>query len=222
MKNKLLIVLIAFVVVLNANAQSDNYPNTVSLDIGFSLVGGIVDLLDSDNFSLGDVDNIPDVSDLRGSIEGSSNPAFQVAYDRSLTNWFSVGLGLSFQQMDLSLNDVSYFDEEENQEVNIGTGSLDINRVNVGIRALFHYGNKGKMDLYSGIRLGLTSWGLNVSSADANFEQEVEDFSLFGVNPAVQIIPFALRGYLTENIGLNFEFAVGAPHFFALGLNYRL
>lgn len=204
------------------NAQSDDYPNTITAGIGFSLVGGFIDLLDSDNFELSDVDNVENASDFSGSFAGSSRPAFQVAYDRRIVNWFSLGAGLSLQPMDFTLTDFSYFDEDDQQQRNIGTGTVEINRFNVALRAFFHYGNKGRMDLYSGFRVGLTSWGLNFSGANPDFEQGVEDFSLFGVNPAIQIVPFALRGYVTEDIGLNVEFAIGAPHFMAIGVNYRL
>jgi hypothetical protein len=39
--------------------------------------------------------------------------------------------------------------------------------------------------------------------------------------PQVQLIAFGLRGYLTENIGLNGELALGSPYFASVGINFR-
>jgi hypothetical protein len=72
--------------------------------------------------------------------------------------------------------------------------------------------------MYSGFRLGAAVYGLNVETTNQSIEEDLgTGFTL----PSVQIIPFALRGYITENIGISFETAILGPHALALGLNYR-
>ncbi len=202
-------------------AQSDAYQNTITVNAGFSLAGTLVNLLDNEN--LDEFDNVDqdEFSNLSGQFSGTSTPAIQVNYDRALANWFSLGAGVSYQKLGFDINNFSYTDGD-NQQQNIDFVSTNFNRVNVSLRALFHYGNKNRMDLYSGLRLGITSWGASIESTDDQIEDDLEASGFVGINPAIQLIPFALRGYVTENIGINFETAIGAPHFFSIGLNYRL
>jgi hypothetical protein len=73
--------------------------------------------------------------------------------------------------------------------------------------------------MYSGLRIGYTNWNFSTTTTDPNFDG-AESFN--GGKPAFQVILFGIRGYITENIGLNTELAVGGPHFFSAGLNVRL
>jgi hypothetical protein len=206
----------------NAFAQNDTYKHTISANAGFSLLGAIVNLSDEiEQGDLGSIDlNSDEVSDIQGQFNGNSIPAFQINYDYGLKKWISIGGGISYQRVGFDIENLSYFDESEGQQRNIGTVSADLNRLNIAARVLFHYANTERLDLYSGLRFGLTTWGTKVETTDAAFE---EDFNtIFAVNPSVQVIPFALRGYITENLGISFETGLGAPHFFAIGLNYRL
>ncbi|NJO69913.1 MAG: hypothetical protein HC830_12085 [Bacteroidetes bacterium] len=54
-------------------------------------------------------------------------------------------------------------------DINYGDYRTKINRLNVAARALFHYGNSGKIDMYSGLRLGYTNWGVSTNSKDPDY-----------------------------------------------------
>ncbi|NJK95016.1 MAG: hypothetical protein HC905_09000 [Bacteroidales bacterium] len=137
----------------------------------------------------------------------SSIPAIQVTYDYGISDFFSLGAAVSHQGMKIDYTDINY-----------GDYRTKINRLNVAARALFHYGNSGKIDMYSGLRLGYTNWGVSTNSKDPDY---VADDVVKGGGFAPQVILFGFRGYFSEHIGLNSELAVGAPHYFSIGLNFR-
>jgi hypothetical protein len=137
----------------------------------------------------------------------SSIPAIQFTYDYGLTNWFSLGGAVSYQGMNIDYTDS-----------NFGDYSTSLKRLNFGLRSLFHYANSGKVDLYSGLRLGYTNWNVSSTSKDPDYDPN-SVFSGGGFAP--QVILFGFRGYFTEHFGLNSELTVGAPHYFSIGLNYR-
>lgn len=138
----------------------------------------------------------------------SSVPAIQFTYDRGLSSFFSLGAAASYQGMKIDYSDITY-----------GDYKTTISRLNVACRALFHYANSGKLDMYSGLRLGYTNWGVSTTSKDPDY---VADDVVKGGGFAPQVILFGIRGYFTDHIGLNFEVGVGAPHYTSIGLAYRL
>ena len=184
--------------------RSLDHQSTVCLNMGLSLVGGLI------NVSGGVGENV----------SSYSIPAFQLTYDHMLEEWFSLGAGVSFQRMGIKYNDYTYFDEEGVLKMEDFT--TKISRFNFGIRPLFHYGNFSKIDMYSGLRLGVTNWTITSNSRNPLYNPENDVNFKSGLVFAPQLILFGLRGYFTENIGANFEVAVGAPHFLSFGLSYRM
>ncbi len=179
-------------------AQNDDHKLVFSANAGFSLVGGLIggSSIDSDV-----------------TYSSYSIPAFQVNADYGIAKFFSAGVGVSYQMMGMNYTDYG---------VNADNFSTDIKRLNIGLRALFHYANSGRLDMYSGVRLGTTIWGIDV---DGNIEgYDYNDYILFdnATTFAPQLILFGFRGYFTENLGANFEIGIGAPHFLSAGLTYRL
>lgn len=183
-----------------AFAQSPEHKHNVYLGAGFSLVGGLFDL-----GSNGD------------TVNTNSSPALQLTYDYSVSKVITIGAAFSRQSYTFAFNDYTYTDPNSG---NLVTESFSgqLNRTNIAARVLFHYGNKGKLDMYSGLRLGMTNWAGNFETTDPNFDQ-FDSFNGWAFAP--QLIPFALRYYPAANVGLSFETAVGAPHLFTTGLNYR-
>jgi len=200
MKKIRLITLMAIFAFLLTNLQAQDHKSAITVNAGFSLVGGLFDL--------------PDAGNTTGDVSSYSLPAIQVGYDYFILNWFSVGAAGSFQFMGV---DYDNYVDENGETVN---GTLDIVRSNFAARALFHYFNKGRLDMYSGVRLGLTNWAISDDLSNESYDYN-SVVSSTGTNFAPQLILYGLRGYITENIGLNAELAVGAPHFFSAGLNYR-
>ncbi len=136
----------------------------------------------------------------------SATPAMQLTYDYMVTDFLSAGAAASFQQFKFSDNEASF----------------TIKRMNFAVRALFHYGKSDKLDMYSGIRLGMTNWGykIDVPTNDPTLTA-LQDSKLSGFGFAPQLVAFGIRGYFTDHIGANVEFAIGAPYYMTGGVNYR-
>ena len=207
MKNVLnisLVFALAFAFSTSTYAQSADYKSNVYLGAGFSAIGGFVDAFGT---ALGGT----------GSSTSKSLPALQVNYDYGVTNWLSVGAGISYQNFSIDVEDYTFFDDS----LNLTTESFGVNanRLVAGARIMFHYANDGKIDLYSGLRLNYKTMKVTSTGTDTNLSLDAFEVALpFGV----QIVAFGARFYVTDNIGLSAELAIGAPHFLSLGANYRM
>lgn len=150
--------------------------------------------------------------------ESYSIPALQVNYDLGLAKWFSIGAALSYQAMGLDYTNWEYIDDNGDwQTIDF---SAKIGRANAALRFLFHYANQDRIDLYQGVRVGYLMWNTKTEVSETVFDPETDLNLNFG-RPSVQLVLFGMRGYVTENIGLSTELAVGAPHFLTVGANYR-
>jgi hypothetical protein len=214
-------------------AQNADFRNTISIQTGASVFnifkGGVSGInADSVRFTSGGFSNVPTIA---------------AAWDYGVTKGFSIGLAGSYAQAKVSTTDLEVANKKGVFQ-KYGNYSIAAARTNLGIRALFHYGNKGRMDLYSGLRLGVGLWSVKLSG---QIEKDVlvrainEVFNQSGVPSAVadggigeklktkgsfvlfapQLILFGLRGHVTNNIGINFELATGSPYAASLGLDYR-
>ncbi len=172
-------------------AQNQEGQSAVGLHTGFSLASAL--------FSLSEID---------ANVDASTPPAVQFTYDYALTNRVSLGGGISYQSFNLAYSD--YGETNENFDVRLS-------RFNLAVRGLFHYGNSETMDMYSGLRVGMSNWSLDVGTDNPNFDPPKASGPAF----APQLILFGMRSFFTENLGIGGELAVGAPHVVSLGINYR-
>jgi hypothetical protein len=206
MKNGLkisLVVILALSLTTSTYAQNEDFKSNIYLGAGFSVVGGLVDAFGQ---TLG-------VTEL---VETKSLPAIQVNYDYGVTKWLSVGAGVSYQSFSIDVSGYEFFNDSL---IVTEDFSVDANRLVAGARIMFHYANDDKLDLYSGIRLNYKTMSISTTSSDPFLDLTDFDVILpFGV----QIVPFAARYYVTDNIGISIETAIGAPHFFSVGANYRM
>ncbi|MEM0993834.1 MAG: hypothetical protein AAF847_06065 [Bacteroidota bacterium] len=203
-------------------AQNDTYKHTFHFGAGLTGVGLLINLADGADLSEASFDlESDDIQDASGMFMGNANPAIQFAYDYGLVKWFSLGASVSYQRLGVDFTDFSYIDGS-GQFVDVGDLSVAANRLNLTLRTLFHYGNSDKIDMYSGFRLGVTNWGLGIETNNSSIEEDLETSSFAGIAPTGQLIPFALRAYFNENLGISFELGIGAPHAIALGVNYRM
>jgi hypothetical protein len=131
-----------------------------------------------------------------------------------------LGGAVSYNSANVDAKNYSWTDA--NDKTSLTDYTLKVSRITVGARALFHYGNAGKIDMYSGIRLGVGIWNTDLKATNPNFTSDEVDNLRSGALPQIQIIPFALRGYVTDNIGIGFETAIGSPYMASLQLTYRL
>ncbi len=212
MKQKLLF-LIPFFAILATTvsfAQNETHRSTISATAGLNLfqVLNLIDGALSD--SLGTEVNI------------KATGSYGLTYDYAFTNWFSLGGAVGFNTIGVDAPNVEI--DRDNGTTYNGAIDFRASRTNIALRPLFHYGNKGRIDMYSGFRVGASIWTSKLT-ADGDLAPEDLDLPGFrgaGANLGLQFIPFGFRGYVTENIGLGFEFAVGPTHYAALQLNYRM
>jgi hypothetical protein len=144
----------------------------------------------------------------------TSTPALGLSYDRSVTDNFSVGLIFSLQTLNANFKD-TYIDI--NDELAIDLVRVDLKRINFAIRPLIHYGSNESLDLYSGLRIGFTSFS-------SKYESNQEDFGinkLGGTRVSTGLVVFGMRYYLGEKVGLNFDFQIGAPYLVSGGVAAR-
>ncbi|MCO6489750.1 MAG: outer membrane beta-barrel protein [Phaeodactylibacter sp.] len=172
-------------------AQTRQGQSVIGIQTGFSLAGAL--------FNLSEID---------ANIDASAPPAVQFTYDYALTDRLSLGGGVSYQRFKLAYSDYGEMNE---------TFDVRLSRFNLAVRGLFHYGNSEAVDMYSGLRVGLSNWSLDVGTDDPNFDPPKASGPAF----APQLVLFGIRGYLAENLAIGGELAAGAPHVLSLGLNYR-
>lgn len=212
--------------VFSALAQNEDYKHVISVQSGASLFSPF----------RGNVKSSQEISDTTVSFSSGKMrnfPQLNVAYDYGVNHWFSIGGAVSYNKVSLDLKDVKY-----NKTENLGDVNLNVSRVTFGARALFHYGNANRMDMYSGVRLGVGIWTAKISSnsLDNKLDEVLKEAGGSGIWRSflgnrikgsfpmfqAQVILFGLRGYITENIGLNGELSVGSPYFASIGINYRI
>jgi hypothetical protein len=227
MKKHLLVLILTFWQ-LKSFAQNEDYGNVISVQTGASLftpfrgeVKGSEESADTViSFSAGRIHKYPQIN---------------IAYDRAIKPWFSIGGSMSYNRIAADLENVKYHRTED-----LGSFTLDMTRVTVGARALFHYGNANRLDMYSGLRLGIGIWAVSASSSlvsdlDNKAGQIAKEIGNSGLwrtfvgdkirgrfaLPQAQLILFGIRGYITEHIGINGELSIGSPYFASIGINYR-
>ena len=206
--NLLLICLMAGTLVVNAQNRAGE--KVVSLNIGYSLTGGIIKSAGKTGSALND-------SIEAESMSISTIPAISVAFDYGIGEVFSIGVMYSIQSFSGDIKNYSYTD------INSVTKTESVNfsllRNNISILPRFHYKIENKnIDLYSGLRLGYIFWGANIDATDPNFDK-LDKFA--GGRPNFGIVPIGARFYFNENFGGNFEVAIGAPYIASVGAQYR-
>lgn len=209
-KQFFLIPLLALLATTVSFAQNETHRSTISATAGANLFQ-VLNLLDESlSDSLGTEVNI------------KATGSYGLTYDYALTKWFSLGGAVGFNTIGIDAPNVEI--ERDNGTTYNGSIDFRATRTNIALRPLFHYGNKGRIDMYSGFRIGASIWTTKLT-ADGDLAPEDLDLPGFrgtGAALGFQFIPFGLRGYVTENIGLGFELGIGPIHYAALQVNYRL
>ena len=210
MKKQFLLFVAVFVVLSTTlNAQNLDYKGVASFNVGYSLFNALGKSIVTDGSNSLDLNKV------------TTTPTLQVAYDYGFGKVFSLGGAVSYNAANGDIRDFVF--EDASGKISTANYTFKVSRITAGLRALFHYGNAGKIDMYSGIRLGVGIWNNKFTSTNPAFKAEDELARLRnGVAPQVQVIPFGLRGYVTDNIGIGFETAIGSPYMACLQLTYRM
>lgn len=208
-KSTFLTALFVALTTFGAFAQNMTKRHTLSGSVGMNIFQAVGRL--DQNFN----------EDQAVNFKSNATPSFGLQYDYAVRKWFSIGFSGSFNTFGSSADQITVTDDETG-DTYTGSYNLDFFRTNLAVRPLFHYGNDGRIDMYSGFRLGASIWS---GKFEADGELEADDVfgSVRGTGaiPAIQIILFGMRGYVTENVGIGFELGIGAPHYAALQANYR-
>ncbi len=207
-----------------ANAQNESYPSTISVTAGVS------------GYQVGS--NLLGIITKNTNIKGIENASlhstgtYQIAYDHAINPHFSLGVAVSKQKTMLDLQSatvtlgvsplIDSLLKLDGRNSFSGSANLTTTRTNLAVRGLVHYGTD-QIDLYSGLRLGMSIWNGAFQSTISGLEAAdlSRKLKVKGAFIAPQIILFGLRGYVTDHIGLGAELAVGSSYFAATQLSYR-
>lgn len=159
----------------------------------------------------------------------SATGTYGLSYDYAFVKWFSLGGQLTWNQGKVGAEQLSVTVEDKSYT---GVAELGLRRVNVGIRPMFHYFNNGRFDWYSGAKIGLNYLKIGVNAGTEDLVDNAILDRLLGntwllnrnyrsVRPTVQLVALGMRGYVTENIGIGFEAAVGPTYYLSAQVNYR-
>ncbi|MGQ0828543.1 MAG: hypothetical protein ACT4ON_09130 [Bacteroidota bacterium] len=153
-----------------------------------------------------------------------ANPFLVGSYDIGLAEIVSLGLSYSYQSFRYTYD--GYSRSRNNAKVRF---TDKFTRTNYGLRLLFHFGKKETVDMYSGIRLGYTVWGISTDN-DQYSDYKPEDakgavpwalrVNIKNTHYTGQAI-FGIRYFFTKNLGFNWEIGIGPPGLFMLGLNLK-
>jgi len=138
--------------------------------------------------------------------------------DYGLTDNFSVGGAYTYSSFAYN-QDWSYTFTDGNGVQQTAVEKVDIKAVrqNVGIRPLIHFGQDEDLDLFTGARVGFTTWKYTDNST-----QSVADESDIRSSTVSFQALFGVRTYFNEVLGAHFEVGIGtAPYFIAGGLSAR-
>ncbi len=136
----------------------------------------------------------------------SITPMLSAGYDNALDSVFSLGFIYSAQSFTLSRKNGNYTDK------------FSIIHNNFAIRSLLHLSKKSeKNDFYVGARIGYSLFNFRSTLPVNNIPNEA--FSLYSGYSFQALMGY--RGYLTEDIGIGFEFAFGRPYWSSIFLCYR-
>ena len=147
-------------------------------------------------------------------VKVKSVPTIALTYDFALTDNFSIGVAGAYQNVSGEFTN-EYFDENLNLQNEVAT--TKVSRLNIALRPLFHYGNGDKLDLYSGLRVGYLIRNVKTETKDEALNV-LDD--LDGNRFALGLVPFGMRYFFTDNLGVNMDIQVGTPYVVSGGIAF--
>jgi hypothetical protein len=150
-----------------------------------------------------------------------ANPFLTGSVDVGVAKIFSLGLSYSNQYMIYT-----YHGDKATGKEAVWYSDKFV-RNHYGLRALFHFGKKEKVDMYAGARLGISVW--NISTTNNQYSDYQPEDAKGGVPWALRVnlknthytaqAIYGFRYFFNEHIGINFEIGIGPPGLLMFGLN---
>ena len=198
---KTLLSLLCFVLVLTVQAQDNEKPTVgVSSVISHISIGNGI----AGSVGIGIADSTLEQSKTK-------TPVLTLGADFNPGGNFTVGIITGFQRINVTVNDTFGNLREQG----------DVNRLYIGVRGLWHYGKSDRVDLYSGLKIGVklfATGGITGPQAGRSVLEKRNNRT----NPSLGIIPIGARFLISDNFGAHIQMSIGAPTFLSLGVNYKL
>lgn len=178
-------------------AQKEQGQISIGAGAGWSLIGGLFSAISG------------------GTNTTFASPVWNATFDYGLSDNFSLGIAFGYQTM--GINYVDYWYTNSQGTTVTEDFKWTLSRMNIAARPLIHFGHSEDLDLYAGIRAGITNWGSKTESSDPNFDEGQIKMGNFGFQAL-----FGTRYYFSEMIGMHFEVGLGAPYLVEGGISVRL
>jgi len=191
------------IVIAMCSFSSFAQKHTISVNAGSSFIGVLIN-----NISISD----------SSMLDFNAQPVVNFAYDYRVKSWFSIGAAYSFQYFDGTI--FSYKNDSilASEEVNV---NFTVKRSNFAIRPLFYYPASNKLNLYSGLRIGILSSSVAIDAEVPGLVKKDVFKVGIGTRPSIQVIFLGLQYAFSEHIGIHTEVALGAPYYACLGLHAK-
>jgi hypothetical protein len=187
-----------------ASAQKYQGQIVPTVGVGYSITGLLLGSLSTTLNALG--------------TKSTKTPVLIGGADFGVSDRFSIGLIYTYQGVSVKYNSYTAGTDTAGNVITVTGDFTDrLTRQSIGLRPLIHFGDIDDLDIYAGARFSYVFWNYNSDRTDVNVD---DIFDLFGSPIKPQAI-FGMRYFVTENIGLGTEFALGATYFMSIGINAR-
>ncbi|MFB1004309.1 MAG: hypothetical protein QMC70_09275, partial [Bacteroidia bacterium] len=106
---------------------------------------------------------------------------------------------------------------DQNFDIQTEIATTKVSRLNIALRPLFHYGDGDRLDLYSGIRVGYLMRNVETETNDELLNVLGD---LDGNRFALGLVPFGMRYFFTDNLGVNMDLQIGTPYVVSGGIAF--
>lgn len=134
----------------------------------------------------------------------------------------NISIGLAYTHKQFYWTDA--FEDTIQNTIVQSSATISTQKRNYGLRVLYHHSSHENFEFYTGLRVGLTHWKINISgktNAETLFETPVSDFNLPATYPSIQALA-GFRHYFGRVFGWFGELGIGSsPYFCSVGLNVR-
>lgn len=230
----------AFLAQISAQNTKPNADNAV----WYTVQTGINNYSTLENVLAGERDQTTPVSYKLFSF--NTSPTYSAICSKFLRPDLSLGVMLCYDRMAMKFQQLEYY---YGNTLLAGDGTLHLHRTSVHARQLYHYIQKKKVNMYTGLSVGIAWWsatgnGVFARQKDAKeFAGEIRllngnpDFFFTptsfsyspaspqikrpGLYPQVAIVVTGVRISFTKSLGLVGEMIVNGPALFSIGLSYK-